>query len=341
MMRPQPTTVCWLEGMRVARVAAAGFGIAVCIVLGAGAAPSSASSQHVTVVASSGHVTVPLSSQGSGFNLITSAACSAVKGGTAYAVKRLLTSETKSWGAVLGDAVLIGVTHYCPAAVKKGAVAVRAIFRHLTQPSQQLSRSSQQLSRSRYLALFAAQREQQIARQIFFGNRNPSPSYVGRSVDALCSAIRERHSPIPALARFYGNAKLDLLTPLNGVVRLVIRDCPLNSTQASTLTSAILSRLVRDQFRNIDLYPPIVLMETPTETRYSDGNAVVQVHYFRFDSGSGVKTCWIWIGYDGLWHPDGAATYTLAQGTEFNFAVRCEDNAGNFSPWSFSTNYVA
>jgi hypothetical protein len=131
---------------------------------------------------------------------------------------------------------------------------------------------------------------------------------------------------------------------MDGIARLVIQDCPLDSTQATTLTQAILARLVHDQFHAIDFSPPIVLLEVPRES--PDPNAYgyekVQIHYTPFDFGSGVRLCWVWASYGGVWRFDsGDAAFPLARGTIFKVAVRCEDNAGILSPWNISGEYSA
>jgi len=91
----------------------------------------------------------------------------------------------------------------------------------------------------------------------------------------------------------------------------------------------------------VDRDPPIVLLSAPTETRNSNGTAVVTDHHVAFDFTSGVRDCFIWIWYDGAWHPNGTGSYRLNQGTQFNYAVRCRDGSGNFSAWSVTKSYTA
>jgi hypothetical protein len=82
-------------------------------------------------------------------------------------------------------------------------------------------------------------------------------------------------------------------------------------------------------------------MLAPTETLYTNGTGTVLVHYLPFDFGSGIDTCFIWIRYDNEWHPDGTGSALLNQGTDFQFAARCRDRAGNLGAWSIGAPFAA
>jgi hypothetical protein len=305
--------------------------LAACVL--AGAAPAAAGAATTT---SSGPSTGTASkaAAGSGWTFADDAVCELIRFEPVAAVAKTLIEE-KSHGLVgplLADFAVSMMGNYCKPALKKAGALMTSLYRQLSTPSQP--------SRSRYLGSLTQQDEATIAGEITINGGAPSPGYVASSVTALCADLRAARSPIATFERYYPKAKLDVMAAMNGVASLTIRRCGLNGNSAGFLVQAILGHLLDNQYP-ADHDPPLVLVSAPTETRYNNNTAKVSVHYSRFDFSSGIKTCYVYIGYNGGWHPNGAGSLTLYQGTSFNYGVRCVDNAGNYSAWSVTATYTA
>lgn len=276
----------------------------------------------------------PAATSGSGLRFVDKAICTIV--GTASAgdaARRLIQREAGGrFGPLLADIVIATVTSQCGKIVTRATSTVQTLYRSLTRPKQP--------TRAQYLSTFADQSAASIGQQVRINGQPPSATYVLSSVQSLCGAIRSQRSPIPTFESYYPRATLSVLGAMNGVAALVIRRCPLNGAQATFLTSAILGHLTANQYA-ADRDPPIVLLGVPTETRYNNGTARVRATWNSFDFSTGVSACFVWIGFNGSWRPDSTGVYDLAQGTNFKFAIRCRDGAGNLSSWSIGTTYTA
>lgn len=274
------------------------------------------------------------SPDGTGLKYADDAICTIIKGApVADAARRMIQRQSGKLGPLLADMVIATVGTYCVPIIDKAAATVRAMYRSQNRPQKHANRSA-------YLNTLANQTAGTIAAQIRINGRTPSSAYVLRSVQALCNVMKSGLSPVSTFETYYPNAKLDFLGPMNGIASMVIRRCPLDTAHANFLTSAILGHLLANQYP-VDRDPPIVLLLAPTETNYTNGTAVVTEHHSAFDFSSGVGKCYIWIGYNGSWHPNGTGSYRLVKGTGFEYAVRCLDRSGNYSAWSFTKSYIA
>jgi hypothetical protein len=123
---------------------------------------------------------------------------------------------------------------------------------------------------------------------------------------------------------------------LNAVVELVIRGkCPLTATQRSYLALGVTSYVLAKARPQSDLVPPVVVMYTPQFTaRYPNGSWTATLRWAGFDS-SGIRRFYLWKRFREGWATLSDARVVFQPGFSYLFAVRAQDNAGNYSPFSY------
>jgi hypothetical protein len=273
---------------------------------------------------------------GGAFKFIGDAFCGIVSGPATGAGKKLL--EEKSGGRIKAEGLFSlflfeSLNRACKPVVKKATAALQSLFRHEKRPAQQAGTRAEFRASLRDLsaALVAKQLGYRTARDARF------------ITNQLCSDVASGRSPNPTLARYLPNSNIRNLPSLNGLVSLALRcRTPLNARQLNYLSSAIASFAIENTYRR-DFEPPVALVFQPRTTDvYSNGAARVVVDWFGFDSQSNVKAYWVWLYQNGwrfipqknLVSADSAYAYVW-RGTNFRFAIRAQDTAGNMSGWFY------
>lgn len=243
-------------------------------------------------------------------------------------------------GAFLADLFLSSLKVHCAKAVDGAGRVLARMFRDERKPTRQIS------SRSTILRLLDDQSAAQIATNVVVGGKPVSTTYVVNGADETCRAFRNQTPAMSVIARYFPGAKLSVITPMNGFVRLVISRCRLNAHSASFLGGAMVNYLLSNESAR-DLEAPTAWIHSATGIRYTNGTAELKADWVGSDRGSGVRAYAVWMWRDGYWYqlsPDTASTgwkITLRQGIQYQWAVRAIDSAGNVSPWSYSPVYSA
>ncbi len=243
------------------------------------------------------------------------------------------------FGSLLVDVMIASALDHCEQLLGKVTEVAVSIY-HQLRPSG---------GRSTIAAYLSVQQQQSaaaIAARVLVNGRAVSARYVLGAADALCGALRARSSPASALARSFPGAGLNLLGPMNGVVRLAITRCSLGAAEAEFVNGAMLNYLLANGSGG-DVEAPTAWIHSVTGTRYTNGTARLTARWIGTDRSSGVASYAVWMWRDGNWHrlADGTAssgwTIDVRQGVRYQFAVRATDRSGNVSSWAYAPVYVA
>jgi hypothetical protein len=249
-------------------------------------------------------------------------------------------SSRGMFGAILADLFLSSVQVHCEDIVENAGRVLVRMFRDERKPLRQNT------TRSTILSLLDVQSAAQIANNVAVRGARVSTAYILNGADETCQAFRNQTPAISVIARYFPGARLELIEPMNGFVRLVIARCSLNTYSANFLSGAMLNYLLSNESSK-DFEPPTAWVYSATGTRYTNGTADLQADWLGSDRGSGVKAYAVWMWRDGHWYQLAPSTtssgwkITLRQGTQYQWAVRAIDVAGNVSPWSYSNVYSA
>jgi hypothetical protein len=250
--------------------------------------------------------------------------------------------SSRGWfGAILADFFLSSVQEYCEDVVDRAGRVLVRMFRSERKPSSQST-----TTRSTILNLLDVQSAARIANNVAVRGRRVSTTYVLNGADETCQAFRNRTPAMSVIARYFPGARLELIGPMNGFVRLVIARCPLNTYGANFLSGAMLNYLLSNESAR-DLEAPSAWVYSVTGNRYTNGTSELRADWLGSDRGSGVKAYAVWMWRDGYWYQltpsttSGGWKITLRQGIRYQWAVRAIDGAGNVSPWSYSNVYAA
>lgn len=249
-------------------------------------------------------------------------------------------SSRGMFGEILADLFLSSVQVHCEGVVERAGRILIKMFRDERKPA------SQNTTRSTILELLDVQSAAQIANNVAVGGTRVSTTYILNGADKTCQAFRNQTPAISVIARYFSGARLELIEPMNGFVRLVIARCPLNTYGANFLSGAMLNYLLSNESAR-DLEPPTAWVYSATGIRYTNGTSELRSNWLGSDRGSGVRAYAVWMWRDGYWFQLSSSTtssawkITLRQGTQYQWAVRAIDRAGNVSPWSYSTVYTA
>jgi len=245
------------------------------------------------------------------------------------------------FGAILADLFLSSVKVHCEALVERAGGVVVNLFRGERKPAR-----GQTTGRSTILDLLDVQSAAQIASGVVVNGRSISARYVLNGADKTCQAFRNNTPAMAVIARYFPRATLEVITPMNGFVRLVISRCRLNTASANYLSGAMLNYLLANASPR-DIEPPTVWIYSVTGNRYTNGTSELRASWLGSDRGSGVRSYAVWMWRNGSWYELTAGTtstgwkITLSQGIRYQWAVRATDGAGNASPWSYSIVYAA
>jgi len=249
-------------------------------------------------------------------------------------------SSRGTFGAILADLFLSSVQVHCESVVESAGRVLVRMFRDERKPSRQNT------TRSTILNLLDAQSAAQIANNVAVRGTRVSTAYILNGADETCQAFRNQTPAISVIARYFPGARLELIEPMNGFVRLVIARCPLNTYGANFLSGAMLNYLLSNESSR-DLEPPTAWVYSATGIRYTNGTAELRADWLGSDRGSGVRAYAVWMWRDGYWYQltpsttSSAWKITLLQGTQYQWAVRAIDGARNVSLWSYSNVYSA
>jgi hypothetical protein len=157
----------------------------------------------------------------------------------------------------------------------------------------------------------------------------------------LCYDVEHWLSPRPTLTKWFVNAKLDSLIPLNGLVAYATTCNPAPTpAQLGYLTSSITSYLTDNTYPR-DYTPPVTQFWTPTEDLLSNGLVRVNIKWTSNDFGGRVTKQVLFIGTNGRWTQLSQAYAYVKPGQTYNLLTRAQDAAGNWSSWAYTPVYTA
>ena len=173
------------------------------------------------------------------------------------------------------------------------------------------------------------------------------PNISGTQVETLatnfCNDVTgyRRSTVVDDLHAVLNGATLQDLRGVNQITSLVVNRCGrLTPYQADGLVSQTTNYLIVNQFRALDVTPPIVVGPTWARTAVP---TTITLEWDAFDLfGGDVASYDVWVKLDGRWislFPETANTEgaidNILRSRSYLFAVRAVDTAGNASGWAY------
>lgn len=266
---------------------------------------------------------------------ITGLICQALKTATDKGIRALIGHFTEGGfdgGLAVTLVVKAGFTK-CPKAVTAVGKFVKRLLGVQTKPkTQQLASPESQYLQ--YLETYRAGRIATLLAPYSFVIRTQTDIFT--FANELCYDARNSLNPRTTLVHFVPKADRRSLPALNATVGLVIRgSCPLTATQRSYLALSVTSYVLARARPQSDLVPPVVIMYAPHFTgRYPNGAWAATLRWAVYDT-SGIRRTELWERFREGWRGLSDARVVLQPRFTYLFAVRAQDSAGNYSPFSY------
>jgi hypothetical protein len=310
--------------------------VAILVLIGAGAVASDASAKTRTAPET------PTAHASS----LTGFICNQLEGPATMGAKSLLRGMVGFDGGLATTLIVKVAFTKCESAINKVASVVKKFLGLQKHPKRKQSASP----KNTYLNNLDSYSAGLIASRLRpYSSTITGSGDVFRFADALCFDARNNLDPNSTLAAFVPGAGRGALSPLNATVSLVVQRCNLTGFRRSYLALGVTS-YVLDRISHRDFDPPFALVFNPAFSwNAASGTWTTSVSWIGNDATSGIGhyELWLWSRsnyssrgrWDRISTSGNSWTGRIRRGYHIQFALRAQDRAGNWSPYSYTRGY--